>query len=111
MPLHIYEGKGDKLISTILQPGKRPSDKEIVAILIRIFKKIRQAWPKVGILIRGGSYYSAPAVYDFCDHHDIKYVFGFNPYKSLRLAAVNQMTKTRELSEHSNGPVKIYGEI
>jgi hypothetical protein len=66
MPLHIYEGNSGKLITTILRPGKRPSGKEIVTILKRIVKKIRQAWPGVGILLRGDSYYSAPAVYDFC---------------------------------------------
>ena len=111
MPLHIYEGKSGKLISTILRPGRRPSGKEIVAILKRLVKKIRQAWPDVGILIRGDSYYSAPAVYDFCDQHDIKYVFGFKPHKPLLQAAGNLMTQARELSEHSDRPVKIYGEI
>jgi hypothetical protein len=111
MPLHIYEGKSGKLITTILRPGKRPSGKEIVVILKRIVKRIRQAWPDVGILIRGDSYYSAPAVYDFCDRHDIKYVFGFKAYKPLLQAAGNLMTQARELSEHSDKPVKIYGEI
>ena len=111
MPLHIYEGKSGKLITTILRPGKRPSGKEIVMILKRIVKKIRQAWPDVGILIRGDSYYSAPAVYDFCDRYDIKYVFGFKPYKPLLQAAGNLMTQARELSGHSGKPVKIYGDL
>jgi hypothetical protein len=111
MPLHIYEGKSGKLITTILRPGKRPSGKEIVAILKRIVKKIRKTWPDVGILLRGDSYFSAPAVYDFCDEHDIKYVFGFKAYKPLMQAAKNLIEKARELYEHSDRPVKIYGEI
>ena len=78
MPLHIYEGKSGKLIATILRPGKRPSGNEIVSILKRIVRKIRKAWPDVGILLRGDSHYSSPAVYDFCDEHNIKYVFGFS---------------------------------
>jgi len=111
MPLHIYEGKSGKLITTILRPGKRPSGKEIVSILKRIVKKIRQVWPEVGILLRGDSYYSAPAVYDFCNHHDIKYVFGFKSYKPLLHRAENLIDKARELYEHSDTPVKIYCEI
>lgn len=36
MPLHIYEGKSGKLITTILRTSKRPSGKEIVMILKRL---------------------------------------------------------------------------
>ena len=111
MPLHIYEGKSGKLITTILRPGKRPSGKEIVAILKRILRKIRKAWPHVGILLRGDSYFSAPAVYDFCDDHNIKYVFGFKSYKPLLHKAGELMAKARELYEHSDTPVKIYREF
>jgi len=111
MPLHIYEGKSGKLITTILRPGKRPSGKEIVVILKRIIRKIRQAWPDVGILLRGDSYFSAPALYDFCDEHDIKYVFGFKAYKPLIQAAENLMAKARELYDLSRRPVKLYGDL
>jgi hypothetical protein len=111
MPLHIYEGNSGKLITTILRPGKRPSGKEIVVILKRIVKKIRHAWPEVGILLRGDSYFSAPAVYDFCDEHDIKYVFGFKAYKPLMQAAESLMAKARELYDLSQRPVKLYGDI
>ena len=111
MPLHIYEGKSGKLITTILRPGKRPSGKEIVTILKRIVKKIRQAWPGVGILLRGDSYFSAPAVYEFCEDHDIKYVFGFKAYKPLMKAAENLMTQAQKLYQYSDKPVKTYSQL
>jgi hypothetical protein len=110
-PLHIYEGKSGKLVSTILRPGKRPSGKEIVMILKRLVQKIRLAWPGVGILLRGDSHFSAPEVYAFCDTHDIKYVFGFKPYKPLMKKAENLMTQARESYQRSGKPVKFYGEI
>lgn len=111
MPLHIYEGSSGKLITTILRPGKRPSGKEIASILKRIIRKIRKAWPHVGIFLRGDSHYSAPAVYDFCDDFNIKYVLGFKSYKPLLHKAENLMTNARELYEHSGKPVKIYSEF
>ena len=110
MPLHVYEGQSGKLITTVLRPGKRPSGKEIVTILKRLIKKIRKAWPNVGILLRGDSHFSTPAVYDFCDRHDIKYVFGLTAYKPLMLMAENLIKQARELYEDSGKPVKIYGE-
>jgi hypothetical protein len=111
MPLHIYEGKSGKLITTILRPGKRASGKEIVSILKRIIKKIRKAWPGVGILLRGDSYYSSPAVYDFCTENNIKYVLGFKSYKPVLQRAHGLMNKARELYEISKTPIKLYGEF
>ena len=32
MPIHIYEGRSGRLITTILRPGKRPGGKEIVTL-------------------------------------------------------------------------------
>jgi hypothetical protein len=108
MPIHIYEGKSGKLITTILRPGKRPSGNEIVSILKRIIKKIRKAWPDVGILLRGDSHYSSPAVYDFCDDKNIKYVLGFKSYKPLSQRSEDLMDKAKELYEISKSPIKLY---
>jgi len=44
MPLHVYEGKSGKLITTILRPGKRPRGTETVAILKRIVPVAILAW-------------------------------------------------------------------
>jgi hypothetical protein len=111
MPLHIYEGSSGKLITTILRPGKRPSGKEIVSVLKRVIRKIRKVWPHVGIILRGDSHFSAPAVYDFCDDYNIKYVLGFKSYKPLLHKAENLMTNARQLYKHSGKPVKIYSEF
>ena len=111
MPMYIYEGKSGKLITTILRPGKRPSGEEIVSIIKRIIKQIRQNWPDVGILIRGDSSYSSPAVYNFCRENDIKYVLGLKGYKPLMQRAQGLKKKARELYENSNRPVKLYGEF
>ena len=111
MPLHIYEGKTGKLITTILRPGKRPSGKEIVSIVKRIVARIRAAWPEVGVIIRGDDYYGSPHMYDYCKEHNIKYVFGFKPYKPVVKKASTIMAKAKELYEISQEPVKIYSEF
>ena len=66
-PLHIYEGQSGKLITTILRPGQRPSGKQIVTILKRLVPYIRARWPKVQILLRGDSHFSAPEAHEFCE--------------------------------------------
>ena len=111
LPLHIYEGKSGKLITTILRAGKRPSGKEIVSILKRIVERIKEAWPEVNILIRGDDYYSSPDMYEYCKEHNLKFVFGFKSYKSVVKKASSIMAKAKELYGISQTPVKLYSEF
>jgi hypothetical protein len=110
MPIHIYEGKSGKLITTVLRPGKRPTGKQIVSILKRVVKKIRQAWPEVGILLRGDSYYSCPAVFDFCEDNDMKYVLGFKPLSPLVRQVKPLVEEVSLRFDLERQPVKMFTE-
>ena len=111
MPLHIYEGKSGKLITTILRPGKRPSGREIVMILKRIIERIREAWPEVGIIVRGDSHFGCHEVFDFCDQHNIKYVFGLTTREPMMKKSKNLSEKARSLYLSKNESVKLFGEF
>lgn len=111
MPIHIYEGGSGRLITTILRPGKRPSGKEIVAILKRIVKRIREAWPEVGILLRADSHYSTPEVFEFCQAQDLKYILGLTPREPLREQARPLLEESKRLYPLARGPVRLYGEF
>jgi len=111
MPLHIYEGKSGKLITTLLRPGKRPSGKEIVSILKRIVKRIRAAWPEVGILFRGDAHYSTPEVFHFCNTHNVKYILGLTPREPMLKKANSLIKQAKELYWLENQPVKRFGEF
>jgi len=111
MPIHIYEGRSGKLITTVLRPGKRPTGEQIVSILKRVIRRIREAWPEVGILLRGDSHYSCPAVYEFCEEEDIKYVFGFKPYKPLKEKAKKLVEEAQKKYAREKQPVKMLSEI
>ena len=111
MPLHIYEGKSGKLITTILRTGKRPSGKEIVMILKRIVRKIRLTWPKVGIVIRGDSHYGCPEVFDFCDEYNLKYVLGLTGHPPMSLRVQKLTERAKELYLEKGQPVKLFTEF
>lgn len=84
MPLYIFEGQTGKLVTSILRPGKRPSGKETRSLFKRVIKRIRAAWPSVGILIRGDSHFATPELYSWCDTHNIQYILGLTKYSILR---------------------------
>jgi hypothetical protein len=98
-PLHIYEGQSGKLITTILRPGQRPSGKQIVAILKRLLPSIRARWPKVQILLRGDSHFSAPEVHDFCETHseEVYYVLGQSGNAVLKAKANKLVAQAQTL--------------
>jgi len=111
LPLHMYEGKSGKLITTILRTGKGPSGKEIVMILKRIVERIREVWPKVGILVRGDSRYGCPEVIDFCNENDLKYVFGLTGRKPMFERTVLLSEKVKDLYAEEKRRIKQFGEF
>ncbi len=115
-PLHIYEGQSGKLITTILRPGQRPSGKQIVAILKRLIPHIRARWPKVRILLRGDSHFSAPEVHEFCEiqKEEVYYVLGQSGNTVLKDKASNLVSQAQTLYNlqqsrrtHLHHPIKI----
>lgn len=111
MPIHIYEGQSGKLITTVLRPGKRPTGKQVVSILKRVVRKIRQAWPEVGILLRADSHYSCPEVFDFCEQNDMKYVLGFKPLAPLVRQVKPLVKEASQRFDLEKQSVKIFAEI
>lgn len=76
-PLHIYEGNSGKLITAVLRPGKRPSGAEARSILKRVISQIRQAWPRVKILVRGDSHFGNEPVMQLCESlKGVDYILG-----------------------------------
>ena len=108
LPIHIYEGKSGKLVTTVLRPGKRPSAEEIVAILKRVVRKIRNAWPGVGILLRADSHYTAPEVIEFCETEDLKYALGLTPNAVLRKKAAALVEDAERRSKRERQPVRLF---
>ena len=110
MPIHIYEGKSGKLITTVLRPGKRPTGKQIASILKRVVRKIRKDWPDVGILLRADSYYACPEVFDFCEGNDMKYVLGFKPLSPLVREVKPLVEEASQRFNLEGQPVKMFTE-
>jgi hypothetical protein len=56
-PRLIFEVTSGKPVMAMMRPGKRPSGKEVAAILGHVIARIRLRWPHVKILIRADSHY------------------------------------------------------
>jgi hypothetical protein len=108
LPLHIYEGKSGKLITTILRPGRRPSGKQIQSILKHLVRYIRKRWPDVMIFLRGDSHFSAPEVHEWCEGNDVHYALGQAGNKVLKEHAASLINLARSLYRESQRKVKLF---
>src|SRR5499433_734952 len=61
MPLHLYEGLSGRLMTTILK-AKRFTGTQMLAVLKRLVKRLRQAWPDTWFILRGDSHFAYPEV-------------------------------------------------
>ncbi len=110
-PLFIFEGTSGKLITSILRPGRRPSGKETRAIIKRVVRRIREAWPKVGILIRGDSHFATPELYSWCDAHDVHYILGLTSNSALKTHADAALREARRNYETSGEKARVFRQV
>jgi hypothetical protein len=82
-----------------------------VAILRRVVRKIRNAWPEVGILLRANSHYTAPEVIEFCETENLKYALGLTPNAVLREKAASLVEEAERRYQRERQPVRLFGEF
>jgi hypothetical protein len=111
MPLYIFEGQTGNLVTSILRPGKRPNGKEIRSIFKRIIKRIRTAWPNVGILVRGDSHFATPELYSWCDTHNVHYILGLSKNSILQELAQSTLSAVHHRYETFGEKARVFKEL
>jgi hypothetical protein len=76
LPLHLYEGLSGRLITAIFQ-AKRFTGGQMLAVLTRLVKRLRHAWPHTLLIVRGDSHFAYPEVMQWIDAQpQLSYVTG-----------------------------------
>lgn len=84
MPLHLYEGLSGRLITTILK-AKRFTGTQMLAVLKRLGKHLRHAWPDTLVIFRGDSHFAYPEVMQWIDEQPaLHYVTGLTSNAVLK---------------------------
>jgi len=84
MPLHLYEGLSGRLITTILK-AKRFTGAQMLAVLKRLGKHLRRAWPETLLIFRGDSHFAYPEVMQWIEEQpELHYVPGLTSNAVLK---------------------------
>ena len=111
-PIVVFDGEG-RIVTAVLRPAKRPSGKEIRALLRRLLRAIRANWPKTQILLRADSHYCGPEVLDWCRANGLDFIFGVAPTSTLRrhIERLEASTQARYEAAPKEGKVRRYKEF
>ena len=81
------DGGPDELLATVLRPGRSHAGTGALTVLRRIVAKLREAWPEVGIIVRGDGGFAKPDIYDWCERNGVHYLIGLPTNNRLRKLA------------------------
>jgi hypothetical protein len=109
-PLVIYDGDTDQLITAVLRPGNVHASRGIVSLLKRLIPALQQRWPGVAIELRADSGFAIPALYTFCEAHDLTYTIGLVPNGRLEGAAAPLLEQALREAAEMGEKVRLLGE-
>jgi hypothetical protein len=111
-PIVVFDGEG-RFVTALLRPGKRPSGIEIRGFARRLVGAIRAHWPRVEILLRADSHYTAPEVLDWCRANRVDWIFGLAPNAALlrHTAALEKSTAERCKAAPTRGKLRRFTQF
>ena len=72
-PLLIHEGLSGCLLGTFLRPGNAHAAENVLSALRPIVERLKEAFPRATLLLRGDAGFAVPELYQFCESHGIEF--------------------------------------
>jgi hypothetical protein len=110
-PFHVYEGLSGRLITAILRPGKTPTAREVMTVLKRIVRRLKEAWPKTKFLFRGDSHFAKPEILDWLEGEGLFYAVGLARNSVLLQRSEATLAKAKEAASRHGGKVRRYASF
>jgi len=105
LPLHVYEGLSGRLITTIFK-AKRFTGAQMLAVLKRLVKHLRQAWPDTVMIVRGDSHCAYPEVMQWIEAQaNLSYVTGLTSNAVLKQLAHEVVAQAKRAYERDGGKI------
>ena len=99
------------LFAAVLRPGNAPDKRGAIAILERILRRLRSAFPKARFRVRLDAGFAAPEIFAFLEAQgDVDYAVAM-PKNAVLLRRIKKLQrKARRLSRLSGQSAHVYGE-
>ena len=98
------------LFTCVLRSGKAPAKLGAIGILKRVFKRLREAFPKAKLRARLDGGYAYPEMFDYLEGERVEYIIAMAGNSILATHAEPWMKRARSLSVNSAQTEHVYGE-
>jgi hypothetical protein len=109
LPLYVF--CGEQLLVSYLRPSKIDESKHTGAILKLLVKRLRQAWPRVKIVLRGDSAFCRRRILAWCERNGVYYVVGLAKNKRLNAMTAEQRERLAHQFEQSQVKQREFAEL
>jgi len=109
-PLVIYDADTGEMITAVLRAGNRHASYGAVSILKRIIPKLKEAFPKTEIIIRGDAGFAVPDLYEYCESERLKYVIGLIRNDVLERMIEDLLEKAHKQYEKTGQKQRMFSE-
>jgi hypothetical protein len=94
-PLLVFGGRTGFPLAAILRPGNTHASHGALAVLKRLIKKLKKAYPGALILFRADAGIAIPVLYGYLERQEIRYVIGFITNQRVLAKAAPLLEKTQ----------------
>ncbi len=109
LPLYVF--CKTQLLTCYLRPSSRGGAHHAAAVLKLLVKGLRQAWPKVRIVIRADAGFCKPLLLNWCDRQRVDYIIGMSKNKVLTGLAALEITLVKSMYSLTKTPQKYFSDF
>jgi hypothetical protein len=109
LPLYVF--CGEQLLVSYLRPSKIDGAKHAWAILRLLVKRLREAWPKVKIIVRADSGFCRHKMLSWCEREDVEYIIGIAKNKRILSLSASQRQKAEQNHEETGEKQRLFSTI
>jgi len=111
LTLQFDQESDQHLLGVALRPGNRKGFQDVVTLLKRVVRRVREAFPKARLVVRMDADYGAPEVFDYLEKDDLLYLVALRKNEVLTRLAEPLMNAVRAESEKTQATVTRYGDF
>lgn len=109
LPLHVFCGQ--QLLVSLLRPSNIDGAKYAGSILRLLVKRLRQAWAKVKIILRGDCAFARPRILYWCENNEVNYIVGIGSNARLYKLAKPFISGAEQQYKTTLEKVRIFDEF
>jgi hypothetical protein len=115
LPLLVFaqaEGRGEQeLLAAVLRPGNKHAGYRALAIIRRVVKQLRAAFPNCRIELRADSGLALPEVYDGCEQIALPYTISLPQNERVKALAEPWLREARAIHAETGETVQVFGQF